>query len=231
MSKSHHTLSSSGYQVLPSLLSDGTVNKVLRLIQANPHNNGFGIRDFLPNNPLVHQLLKQESTLQEVLRTYFDRPICVRSIYFDKPPRANWVVGWHQDLTMNLRSVPSGGGWQNIRRLKDRVVAQAPTDLLTKMVTLRLHLDDTDEGNGALRVVPKVHQQGIIRTDTREMEQANERAVLCQVPSGGALLMKPLTPHASRRTREGTRPRRVIHLEFLDRSLLNGIDLHEASMF
>ena len=26
----------------------------------------------------------------------------IKSIYFDKPPSANWIVNWHQDLTINL---------------------------------------------------------------------------------------------------------------------------------
>jgi ectoine hydroxylase-related dioxygenase (phytanoyl-CoA dioxygenase family) len=33
-------------------------------------------------------------------------------------------------------------------------------------VTVRIHLDDTDENNGALRVVPKSHLKGIYRPET-----------------------------------------------------------------
>lgn len=40
-----------------------------------------------------------------------------------------------------------------------------------------------------------------------------DRTVTCDVPKGGAMLMRPLLHHASRRsTSDG--PRRVLHIEF-----------------
>ena len=37
---------------------------------------------------------------------------------------------------------------------------QPPVKLLAEMVTLRLHLDFTHSGNGALRVIPGSHLEG-----------------------------------------------------------------------
>lgn len=87
-------------------------------------------------------------------------PVAVRGIYFDKSPAANWLVPWHQDLTLALRErreVSGFGPWS----VKDGIPhVQPPVALLEKMITLRLHLDDTDETNGALRVVPGSHVHG-----------------------------------------------------------------------
>jgi hypothetical protein len=224
-------LNDQGYQIIPTIFDRSAVNQLLHLIQTNSYNDGFGIREFLPNNPGIVEELRRNSSFGSLLRVYLTTPTCVRSIYFDKPPKANWVVGWHQDLTMNLRSLPERSGWQNVRMLKDRIVAQPPLRLLEQMVTIRIHLDDTDSTNGALRVVPGVHQEGIIRTDDLRMETVIKVAVTCQVPRGGGMLMKPLTLHASRRSMGNHASRRVIHLEFANQKTVEGLDLQEAIPF
>ena len=37
---------------------------------------------------------------------------------------------------------------------------QPPTAILEQMLTVRIHLDRTDESNGALKVIPGSHRQG-----------------------------------------------------------------------
>ncbi|MGB0423065.1 MAG: phytanoyl-CoA dioxygenase family protein [Flavobacteriales bacterium] len=81
--------------------------------------------------------------------------------------------------------------------------------------TLRIHLDNTTETNGALRVIPKSHLEGVIRL-TKEEQVKNE--VSCTVERGGVMLMKPLILHASSRS-TGKRNRRVIHLELCNKEL------------
>src|SRR5277367_2259152 len=81
----------------------------------------------------------------------------VRSIFFDKTPEANWLVPWHQDLSIAVRErreIPSFGPW-SVKNGTPHV--QPPIELLENMITLRLHLDDCDESNGALRVIPGSH--------------------------------------------------------------------------
>jgi hypothetical protein len=42
------------------------------------------------------------------------QPRPVRSIYFDKTPETNWMVAWHQDLTLSVRDridVAGFGPW------------------------------------------------------------------------------------------------------------------------
>jgi len=160
-------LDKQGYELTSAILPPATVDKLLTLIQKNLHNVGFGVREFLPNNPEIVSILGKSLEFRQLLKSFFPDPVCVRSIYFDKPPKANWVVGWHQDLTMNLDVAPRGEGWLNIRTVKNRIVAQPPLQLLEAMVTIRIHLDKTDGTNGALRVVPGSHLKGVFRTDGR----------------------------------------------------------------
>lgn len=49
---------------------------------------------------------------------------------------------------------------------------------------------------------------------------------ICEVKKGGILIMKPLVLHSSRRT-ENQKNRRVIHVEFCDESLPNGLEWKE----
>jgi hypothetical protein len=50
--------------------------------------------------------------------------------------------------------------------------------------------------------------------------------VTCAVPKGGVMLMKPLILHASNKS-TSERNRRVIHLEFSDIDLPDGLDWRE----
>lgn len=150
----------------------------------------------------------------------------VRSIYFNKTPQANWQVGWHQDLTIAVRArheLAGYGPWSH----KDGVAhVQAPVDLLDNMLTLRLHLDDTDEDNGALLVVPGSHTLGRLSADAALAAAQRSPSDTCRVPAGGAMLFRPLLLHASRKS-VSERARRVIHLEFAAAPLQAPLAWHE----
>lgn len=84
----------------------------------------------------------------------------VRSILFDKTPSENWPVAWHQDLTICTKAQADCEGYGSWS-VKDGIPhVQPPIGLLEKMITVRIHLDPTDPGNGALRVIPVSHLKG-----------------------------------------------------------------------
>jgi ectoine hydroxylase-related dioxygenase (phytanoyl-CoA dioxygenase family) len=93
---------------------------------------------------------------------------------------------------------------------------QPPLDTLKQIVTIRIHLDDTDETNGALRVVPGSHQKGIYRPENIDWTHEQEHS--CSVPKGGIMIMRPLLLHASSRSTTD-RKRRVIHIELSKQEL------------
>ena len=141
----------------------------------------------------------------------------VRSILFDKTGDSNWPVAWHQDLTINVKNqveVADYGPWSQ----KDGVPhVQPPESLLERMVTVRVHLDDTPESNGALKVMPRSHLLGKVPS---EKVRAFGEEVICECKPGDVLLMKPLLFHASARSRKPAK-RRVIHYEFAPRDVLD----------
>jgi ectoine hydroxylase-related dioxygenase (phytanoyl-CoA dioxygenase family) len=133
----------------------------------------------------------------------------VKSIYFDKPEQSNWFVAYHQDLTISVDRKLSLEGFGPWTVKQDQFAVQPPFEVLEKGFTIRIHLDDTDQHNGALNVIPKSHLKGIYRPET--IDWTSEKEVSCAVPAGGIMIMKPLLLHSSARTTNGKR-RRVIHI-------------------
>lgn len=95
------------------------------------------------------------------------------------------------------------------------------------MLTLRLHLDDADESNGALRVLPGSQAHGRLSAAEIRKWRAAGPETLCLVPAGGVLLMRPLLLHASGRSAMAGH-RRVLHLEYAAFNLPDGLQWEEA---
>ena len=96
------------------------------------------------------------------------------------------------------------------------------------MLTVRLHLDDADGTNGALRVLPGSHRLGRLSSEQIQELRARQRDVLCTAAAGDALLMRPLLLHASGRS-TSQRHRRVLHIEYAAFALPEELHWHEAA--
>src|SRR6266481_831447 len=99
--------------------------------------NGAGRRALL-NTPVVAKLASSALLLDLVRPHLKSEPRPVRGIYFDKSAESNWLVAWHQDLTLAVRgrvNVPGFGPWST----KDGVPhVQPPIELLQQMLAVRL---------------------------------------------------------------------------------------------
>ena len=176
----------------------------------------FAIRQFLKEIPEAVGTIFNDK-LKSVLGSIFgDKYFVVKSIYFDKPQTSNWYVSYHQDLTISVDKKIALNGFEFWTTKQNQFAVQPPLDVLQKVVTVRIHLDDTDQNNGALNVIPKSHLKGIYRPET--IDWAVETEVSCNVSKGGIMLMKPLLLHSSGRTTNDKR-RRVIHIEFSNQEL------------
>jgi hypothetical protein len=90
------------------------------------------------------------------------RARAVRAILFDKTAATNWALGWHQDRTISVveRLDVTGFGPWTIKRGMPHVAP--PFALLSRMVTLRVHLDDTPSTNAPLLIAPGSHRLGCV---------------------------------------------------------------------
>jgi ectoine hydroxylase-related dioxygenase (phytanoyl-CoA dioxygenase family) len=120
------------------------------------------------------------------------------------------------------RELPEWGPWS----VKDGVIyANAPVSALSRVVALRLHLDDSTSENGPLRVLPGTHILGVLSEDAIHQLSTRTTAVDCLVPRGGILVMRPMIIHASSKSCSAM-PRRVLHIEYaVSASVADGLEL------
>jgi ectoine hydroxylase-related dioxygenase (phytanoyl-CoA dioxygenase family) len=132
--------------------------------------------------------------LLELARQLLQKPARLSRLQaFDKSAGANWFVPWHQDRAEDGQ---------------ERGVEQ-----LERTVALRIHLDDCDENNGPLEVIPGSHSAGRLDAAAIAAWSAATSPVLCLVVRGDIVAMRPLLIHRSQRARMPA-ARRVLHLEF-----------------
>jgi hypothetical protein len=215
-------LDAKGFAIVPRVL-DPEACCVLRDLLGDA--DGAGTRGMLRIPEVMHLA---RSLLADVVRPYLPAPpIPVRGIYFDKRPETNWLVAWHQDLTLAVKErveVPGWGPWSSKEGVPH---VQPPVALLEPMLTVRLHLDDADEANGALRVLAGTHRLGRLDAESIAKCRETHAEVICAAQAGDALLMRPLLLHASSRS-TSERRRRVLHIEFAGFELPQPLEWHEV---
>ena len=120
----------------------------------------YGVRDLIWRIPEIRHLARSPELLEIAQAILGPGAFAVRGLFFDKTLSTNWNLPWHQDLTIAVRTrreVCGFGGWTKKAGIPH---VQAPADLLARMVTIRLHLDDCGRESGPLRVLPASHAAG-----------------------------------------------------------------------
>jgi ectoine hydroxylase-related dioxygenase (phytanoyl-CoA dioxygenase family) len=121
-------------------------------------------------------------------------------------------VVWHQDCVIAVAERNEVNGW-GPWSIKDGVHHARPSsELMSRMLAIRIHVDDCGSDNGPLRVIPSSHKQGFL-SDREIQEYPKDGAVTCLASRGEALLMRPLLLHSSSAAKSPN-TRRVVHLEF-----------------
>lgn len=218
-----------GYQIIKSLLSTGECDSLaadltplLEQQQTLSKSKIGGVRNLLQTNSRVSQLSRSR-VLLSVLEPLGGSPMFpVRAIFFDKNPESNWLVPWHQDLAIAVTErieTPGFTGWS----VKDGAThVHPPREILEQMITVRLHLDDCNATNGALKVIPQSHRHGKLDAAGTSALTADGQPIICTAAKGDALLMRPLLLHASSPA-ENPRHRRILHVEYATVELPNGL--------
>jgi Phytanoyl-CoA dioxygenase (PhyH) len=187
-----------------------------------------GIRNLLELVPSIRTLAQSPEIRSLVAPILGKQAQVVRGIFFDKQPNANWKVPWHQDLTIAVKNrleVPDFHPWSVKAGIHH---VRPPVAILEQMLTVRIHLDGTDESNGALKVIPGSHSQGRLTTvDIDRWKQSP--AISCNCQAGGILLMRPLLLHASSIAISPSH-RRVIHLEYASQPLPSGLEWYYSDL-
>ncbi|MCP4498603.1 MAG: phytanoyl-CoA dioxygenase family protein [Deltaproteobacteria bacterium] len=117
--------------------------------------------------------------------------------FFDKRDDGNWRVPWLQDLSIALKERHDVDGFSGWSQKNGTPHAQPPASARRQMLTLRIHLDDCGEENGALRVLPGTHLDGRLSAADIQKKKQEIGEHMCTSPRGGMLWMNPMLLHAS----------------------------------
>ena len=147
----------------------------------------------------------------------------VRAILFNKSPETNWSLAWHQDRTICVREkreAPGFGPWT----VKSGMVHVAPPfDLLTRMVTLRAHLDDVPATNAPLLIAPGSHKCGRVAVDDVDRVIEVCGSVSCVAEAGDVWLYATPILHASEAA-SLPKSRRVLQVDYAAEELPFGLE-------
>jgi ectoine hydroxylase-related dioxygenase (phytanoyl-CoA dioxygenase family) len=229
-SKSFSRFKQDGYQIINSLVSAGecdlfaaTLTPLFEQQVRTTNSRIGGVRNLLRTNPLVTSFAKSPAIAELLQEATGKNVFPVRAIFFDKNPDANWLVPWHQDLAIAVEEqieTPGFFGWS----MKGGILhVHPPEEILAGMITLRLHLDDCDATNGALKIIANSHRSGKIPTSEIARWINTNEQIVCELPKGGVLLLRPLLLHSSPPA-DGPCHRRVLHIEYATQKLPNGLE-------
>ena len=212
-----------GYLIVPGVLADRESERLQAAVESMPRGRA-GARNVLAD-ARIREVAEHPRLIELATRVLGEAAIPFKATLFDKSARSNWLVAWHQDLALPIRRRLDVAGWGPWTRKGGRLHAIAPGEVLTRVVALRVHVDDSTSDNGPLRVLPGTHRLGRL-TETHIATLAHEVAQQeCLVGAGGVVAMRPLLVHASSKSTNGL-PRRVIHIEYgAELNLGSGIEL------
>jgi ectoine hydroxylase-related dioxygenase (phytanoyl-CoA dioxygenase family) len=214
-----NSLKNSGFAILPPLLSPTDVSRLLEDLEGSSlHRSRAGIRHAI-KHPAVVELANDERLMRIAEESLGGHAFPFHATLFDKSAEANWLVMWHQDKALPVtgrREMPGWGPWS----VKEGMTyAHAPASVLSNVLALRIHLDDSTESNGPLRVLPGTHNLGVLDEQLIHKFAEEIVPVECLVDRGGVLAMRPLLVHASSKS-TNTAPRRVLHIQYASSLIL-----------
>lgn len=219
---SPYSLERDGFELHADVLSSREIEALVCDIAAVADTASPNRRNLLRDNASVALLAASAPPRRIADMALAAAAFPVRVIFFDKVDGANWGVPWHQDLAIPVSEkvdAPGFSGW-SVKEGVPHVLP--PVDVLARMVTLRIHLDDCGEANGPLRVVPGSHRYGKLSDTDIARVRGETPEFTCLATRGSVLAMRPLLLHASSAAQ---RPghRRVLHIEYAAHPLPCGL--------
>jgi ectoine hydroxylase-related dioxygenase (phytanoyl-CoA dioxygenase family) len=209
-----------GFAIIPTCLNERT----LEMLSAEFDVTRSPERNLLSLSSI--QTLATSRPVREIMETLLG-PKCfaVRGIFFNKTRSSNWKVVWHQDLSIAVRERVNVQGFGPWTRKSGIWHVQPPPEVMSGILAIRLHVDDSGADNGPLRVIASSHRKGRLSAE-QIGNWSKETAETCTVPKGGALVMHPLLLHASSSCAI-PKSRRVIHFEFAAAELPGGLNWYD----
>ena len=210
-----------GYEIVGRVLKQSEVEFIkIEIAKAIDNNLGYAIRHLDKKVPAIANLANSTKIINLIANYYNRTPRLIRS--FNKTQDNNWFVPWHQDKTIAVREKIETPGFQNWTTKQGIIHVQPPLSIMQQIITLRIHLDKTNINNGALQLIPKSHQQGILTQSQINNIKNKSIPIACEVYAGDVVIMNPLILHSSLKSQTQC-DRAIIHLEYSAAILPNNL--------
>lgn len=147
----------------------------------------------------------------------------VRAIQFDKTAEANWSLAWHQDRTICVKQrveVEGYGPWTTKGGMQH---VMPPFELLSRMVTLRVHIDDVPADNSPLLIAPGSHMAGQVPISDYGDVVARYGSHACLASAGDVWVYVTPILHASEASNLAQH-RRVLQVDYSADELTGGLE-------
>ncbi|SEC86599.1 Phytanoyl-CoA dioxygenase (PhyH) [Tenacibaculum sp. MAR_2009_124] len=215
--ETHKEFKDKGYFIFDTVFSKTELNELRNLLKVT--DGTYAIRQLLEKYPKVNTFLFRNDTFKKMYDSFCGSDYFIsKAIYFNKPAKSNWFVSYHQDVSISAKKRIVSKDYTQWTNKQGQLGVIPPIDVLESTITFRIHLDDTNHENGALKVLPKSHTEGLVRIDENFDENNYENEFVCKVKEGGVMLMKPLLLHASDKS-ISEKDRAVIHIEFCNKEI------------
>jgi predicted DNA-binding transcriptional regulator YafY len=175
------------------------------------------VRQLLVGQPdLVRVLLNRNLTR---LVQYIDpNAFLVKAVFFNNAPTEAHYQSWHQTEGLAVVSKEPNVNTEVL-----------PDEIVSRVFCIRIHLDDTEEGNGQQLVLPGSHNKRFT-TEEINLLSNNSHSYAPDLYSGSALVMNALLL-TSFSIPPNYRRRRMVHLEFTSSPLPDGLEWAERLAF
>ncbi len=217
-----------GFTVFKAAVPNEQIDLLASAVEdARHHQTTPGLRNLLSRCEVVKTFATSGIALQIAKEILGCTPVPVRSILFDKTPATNWYVTWHQDVSIPVKSRIELQGFGPWSVKEDVLHVQPPAAILEKMVSLRVHLDECSEDNGAIKFIPGSHLAGVLDAPDLVRWRDSNEMIICPAHRGDIIAMRPLILHSSS-TSKAPEHRRVLHIEYAGVELPAELEWAEA---
>lgn len=214
-----------GFAVFERFYNEGFINDLIDVLEqsgalsydtamdANLYRSVPAVKELCVSAPFI-ELIREATGLNA-------KP--VKAFILDKTSTANWGLDWHQDLKITVKEKIEAEGYHSWTTEAGITHVVPPINILQNMTALRIHLDDCNEQNGAMWVLPGTHRQGIIDAQDVPVILQGTKIFTCNAAKGSVMLMSQLLLHKSPYSLSEM-PRRVLHIEYSAEELAEGLE-------
>jgi hypothetical protein len=206
------TLDQAGVALLEGVLGGAVVARLRADLHDSMHDRA-GARSFDVRN-CVGELIGVHGAMGVLAVELAGRSAqAVRVLLFDKTPRSNWAVPWHQDRTIAVKERKDIEGYGPWSRKGGVVHVEPPTSILQAVLVLRLFVDDCGPDDGPLEVAVGSHRHGRVPVGDVAGIAGKSGIFTATGKAGDVLAMRSLAIHRSRRA-ASPRGRATLHVDY-----------------